>query len=47
MTRTPSPSKYLQYHRSPILNFDAKVRRESTRLEDMFWGHVGSMDVLA
>lgn len=29
------------------LNFDTKVRRESTDLEDLFWGHIGSMDCLA
>lgn len=29
------------------LNFDAKVRRESSDLEDLFWGHVGAMDALA
>lgn len=29
------------------LNFDCKVRRESSELEDMFWGHVGAMDALA
>lgn len=29
------------------LNFDAKVRRESTNLEDMFIAHISSMDALA
>lgn len=29
------------------LNFDAKVRRESTDLEDYFIGHVGAMDTFA
>ncbi|KAJ3112881.1 hypothetical protein HK100_002165 [Physocladia obscura] len=29
------------------LNFDCKVRRESTDLEDIFIAHVGSMDVFA
>ncbi|KAF1791008.1 Xylose isomerase-like, TIM barrel domain [Phytophthora cactorum] len=29
------------------LNFDAKVRRESTDLEDMFIAHIGSMDCFA
>lgn len=29
------------------LNFDAKVRRESTNLEDMFIAHIGSMDCFA
>ena len=29
------------------LNFDCKVRRESSDVEDMFWGHVGAMDSLA
>lgn len=29
------------------LNFDCKVRRESTDLEDMFLGHVGAMDTFA
>lgn len=29
------------------LNFDAKVRRESTDLEDMFIGHIGAMDAFA
>jgi len=29
------------------LNFDAKVRRESTNLADMFYAHIGSMDALA
>jgi xylose isomerase len=28
-------------------NFDAKLRRESTDLEDMFIGHIGGMDTLA
>jgi xylose isomerase len=28
-------------------NFDAKVRRQSTDLTDMFYGHVGAIDVLA
>jgi xylose isomerase len=28
-------------------NFDCKVRRESSELEDLFWGHVGAMDALA
>ena len=29
------------------LNFDCKVRRESTDLEDMFIGHIGAMDAFA
>jgi xylose isomerase len=29
------------------LNFDAKVRRESTDLEDMFHAHIGGMDTFA
>lgn len=29
------------------LNFDAKVRRESTDLEDLFIAHVGAMDAFA
>ena len=29
------------------LNFDCKVRRESTDLADMFIGHVGAMDTFA
>jgi len=29
------------------LNFDAKVRRESTDIEDMFIAHIGSMDTFA
>jgi len=29
------------------LNFDCKVRRESTSVEDLFWGHVAGMDQLA
>merc|ERR1719473_1446381 len=29
------------------LNFDAKVRRESTDLEDYFIGHIGGMDAFA
>lgn len=29
------------------LNFDAKVRRESTDLEDLFIAHVGGMDAFA
>jgi len=29
------------------LNFDAKVRRESTDLEDFFIGHIGAMDTFA
>ena len=29
------------------LNFDAKIRRESTRLEDMFIAHIGGMDAFA
>jgi len=29
------------------LNFDAKVRRESTDLEDMFIAHIGAMDCFA
>ena len=28
-------------------NFDAKVRRESTELEDMFIAHIGGMDAFA
>jgi xylose isomerase len=28
-------------------NFDAKVRRESTQLEDLFIGHIGGMDAYA
>jgi len=29
------------------LNFDCKVRRESTDLEDFFLGHIGGMDTFA
>jgi xylose isomerase len=29
------------------LNFDAKVRRESIELEDIFVGHIGGMDTFA
>ena len=29
------------------LNFDAKVRRESTCLDDMFIAHIGAMDTFA
>lgn len=29
------------------LNFDCKVRRESTSVEDLFWGHVAGIDQLA
>jgi xylose isomerase len=29
------------------LNFDAKIRRESTDLEDYFIGHIGAMDTFA
>jgi xylose isomerase len=29
------------------LNFDAKVRRESTSLDDLFIAHIGSMDAFA
>jgi xylose isomerase len=29
------------------LNFDAKVRRESTDVEDLFIGHIGAMDTFA
>jgi len=29
------------------LNFDAKVRRESTDMEDIFFGHIGGMDNFA
>lgn len=29
------------------LNFDAKVRRESTDMEDIFLGHIGGMDTFA
>lgn len=29
------------------LNFDAKVRRESTELEDLFIAHIGGMDAFA
>ena len=29
------------------LNFDCKVRRESTNLEDLFIGHIGAMDAFA
>ena len=29
------------------LNFDAKVRRESTALDDMFISHIGAMDTFA
>ena len=33
--------------RSGGLNFDAKVRRESVDLEDIFIGHIGGMDSFA
>ena len=29
------------------LNFDAKVRRDSTDVEDIFYGHIGGMDTFA
>tara|TARA_B110000971_G_C19852121_1_gene427639 strand:+ start:407 stop:754 length:348 start_codon:yes stop_codon:yes gene_type:complete len=29
------------------LNFDCKVRRESTNLDDMFIAHIGAMDTFA
>jgi xylose isomerase len=29
------------------VNFDAKVRRNSTDLEDLFYAHIGSMDAFA
>ncbi|SMO62073.1 xylose isomerase [Fodinibius sediminis] len=29
------------------INFDAKIRRNSTDLEDLFYGHIGGMDVMA
>ena len=29
------------------LNFDAKLRRESTAVEDLFHAHIGSMDAFA
>lgn len=29
------------------INFDAKIRRNSTDLEDLFHGHIGGMDILA
>ena len=29
------------------LNFDAKVRRDSTDLKDLFIGHIGAMDTFA
>jgi xylose isomerase len=29
------------------LNFDCKVRRESTDVEDIFLGHIGAMDCFA
>lgn len=29
------------------LNFDAKVRRESTALEDLFIAHIGAMDAFS
>ena len=29
------------------MNFDAKVRRNSTDLEDLFIAHIGSMDTIA
>jgi len=29
------------------LNFDAKIRRESTDVEDMFIAHIGAMDTFA
>mmetsp|Transcript_9678 Transcript_9678/g.27667 ORF Transcript_9678/g.27667 Transcript_9678/m.27667 type:complete len:499 (-) Transcript_9678:302-1798(-) len=29
------------------INFDAKLRRESTAVEDLFYAHIGSMDALA
>jgi xylose isomerase len=28
-------------------NFDAKVRRQSMGMEDLFYGHIGAMDTLA
>ena len=29
------------------LNFDCKVRRESTNIEDLFLGHIGAMETFA
>ncbi len=29
------------------INFDAKLRRESTAVEDLFYGHISGMDALA
>ena len=29
------------------INFDAKIRRNSTDLEDLFYAHIGGMDVFA
>lgn len=29
------------------INFDAKLRRESTSLVDLFYGHISGMDALA
>src|SRR5690606_38445008 len=29
------------------INFDAKTRRNSTDLEDLFYGHIGGMDMFA
>ena len=29
------------------LNFDAKVRRQSTDKYDLFYGHIGAMDTMA
>ena len=29
------------------INFDAKLRRESTALVDLFYGHISGMDALA
>jgi xylose isomerase len=29
------------------MNFDAKVRRQSVDAEDLFYGHVGAIDILA
>ncbi len=29
------------------INFDAKLRRESTDVNDLFYGHISGMDALA
>jgi hypothetical protein len=49
MSSRTQPSSQAFYHTSHSggLNFDCKLRRESTDIEDMFVAHVASMDMMA